>query len=148
MQIYPDFRAFVELLNAHRVEYLIVGAHALAFHGRPRYTNDLDIFVRRSPENLAALLRVLDAFGFGSLKLTEVDFGADSFVQLGVAPVRIDITTSISGLEFEEAWKGRIEGKLGDLPVFFPSIDSYIKNKRASGRPKDLADIDELTSDG
>ena len=148
MQIYPDFRAFVELLNAQRVEYLIIGAHALAFHGRPRYTNDLDVFVRRSPENLSALLRVLDAFGFASPNLTQDDFGPDSFVQLGVAPVRIDLTTSISGLDFEEAWASRIEGELGGLPVLFPSIESYIKNKRASGRPKDLADIDELSGGG
>ena len=130
MQLYPDFHAFIELFNAHEVDYLIIGAHALAFHGRPRYTNDLDIFVRRTPENISAVLRALAAFGFGSLGLTPDDFGPDSFVQLGVAPVRIDITTSISGLDFEEAWAGRVPGLLGDLPVFFPSIDSYIKNTR------------------
>jgi hypothetical protein len=83
MQIYPDFRVFVELLNDNKVDYLIIGAHALAFHGRPRFTNDLDVFVRRSPENLAALLRALEAFGFGSLKLTAEDFGPGVFVQFG-----------------------------------------------------------------
>ena len=81
-KVIQRFRAFVELLSAQKVEYLIIGAHALAFHGRPRYTNDLDVFVRRSPENLSALQRVLDAFGFASLKLTQDDFGPDSFVQL------------------------------------------------------------------
>ncbi len=97
----PRFRAFVELLNANKVEYLIIGAHALAFHGRPRYTNDLDVFVRGSDENLTALLGVLQAFGFGSLNLTAADFGPGLFVQLGVAPVRIDLTASISGLDFD-----------------------------------------------
>ncbi len=84
MQLYPYFRAFVELLNAQKVEFLIIGAHALAFHGRPRYTNDLDIFIRRTPENIAAVLHALQWFGFGSLRLTADDFGPDSFVQLGV----------------------------------------------------------------
>ena len=109
MQIYPDFRAFVELFSANKVEYLIIGAHALASHGRPRYTSDLDVFVRGSDANLAALLLALEAFGFGSLKLTPADFGPDQFVRLGVAPVRIDITATVSGLDFDEAWNDRVK---------------------------------------
>jgi hypothetical protein len=145
MPLHPDWKEFLELLNSNAVDYLIVGAHARAFHGVPRYTGDLDLFVRASPENAARLERALNAFGFASTAVTAADFLIPGqVIQLGVAPYRIDLLTGISGVEFEDAWSDRVAGDLDGVPAAFISVRAFRKNKLAAGRPKDLADLDDL----
>jgi hypothetical protein len=140
-----DFIDFIGLLNTHNVEYMVVGAHALAYHGRPRHTGDLDIWIKPSLENAGKMINVLKDFGFGSLGLTEDDFLKENYVtQLGYPPLRIDILNSISGVNFDDAYKGRILGENDDLYVSFINISDFIANKKASGRPKDLGDIEAL----
>ena len=145
MEVQKDFKELLELFNGHNVEYMIVGAYALAYHGAPRFTGDIDILVHPSPENAQKILSALADFGFGSLNLKIEDFkNPNSVVQLGVPPVRIDIITSITGVDWEEADKGKIEGLYGDVPVCFLGREQYIANKRAVGRKKDLADLESL----
>ena len=123
----------------------MVGAHAVAFHAKPRFTKDFDLFVEASEENAARLLRALDDFGFGSVGLTVADLALPGkVVQLGVAPARIDIATSIDGLTFEEAWAGKVSGTYGSEPVWFIGREDLIRNKIAAGRPQDLADLSWL----
>ena len=142
MQIPEDWRAFIESLNSNGVEYLVVGAVALAYHGFPRYTGDLDILVRSSPENAARLERVLAQFGFASLGLSAADFvNSYKVVQLGRAPNRVDLLPSITGVSFEEAWAAKIQGELGGVQVNFIGLEALIQNKRSTGRPQDRADI-------
>ncbi len=146
MKLQRDLREFVALLNSHDVEYLVVGAHAVAFHGYPRYTGDLDLFVRASSDNAARLRTVLDEFGFSEVA-AEVESAVSTpgmVVQLGHPPNRIDLLTSISAIEFDHAWRGSIHGLLDDLPVRIIALADLIRNKKASGRPKDLADAAEL----
>ena len=145
MDVQPDFRDLLVLLNAHGVEYLIVGAYALAFHGAPRFTGDLDILVRPAPANAERVLAALADFGFGFPNLTASDFqNPNQVVQLGVPPVRIDLITSITGVSWEEAEAHKEPGAFGDLPVNYLGRQQYIANKRARGRKKDLADIEAL----
>jgi len=145
MEVQQDFRDLLALFNAHHVEYIIVGAHALAYHGAPRYTGDMDILVRPHPENAKRIMEALDEFGFGSLGLVAQDFTApDRVTQLGVAPVRIDIVTSITGVSWEEAAAGRVQGSYGDVVVHFLGRQEFILNKRALGRKKDQADLEAL----
>ncbi len=140
-----DFIDFIELLNQHQVEYMIVGAHALAYHGRPRHTGDLDIWIKPSVENAAKIITVLHDFGFGSVGLNEQDFLRENYVtQLGYPPLRIDILNSISGVEFDEAYANKVEGDVEDLRINFINIPEFIRNKEASGRAKDLSDIAAL----
>ncbi len=145
MQLPEDWRAFIESLNSNEVEYLIVGAVALAYHGFPRYTGDLDILVRSSPENARRLEAVLVRFGFGDLGLRAEDF-ADSYkvIQLGVPPNRVDLLTSITGVSFDEAWTGRAEGELGGVRANFIGRQALVLNKKATGRSQDRADLDAL----
>lgn len=145
MEVQKDFRELLELFNEHKVEYLIVGGYALAFHGVPRYTGDIDIFVKPDTENAIRILKALDEFGFGSLDLKEEDFRSpNKVVQLGYPPVRIDIITSISGISWDEAYEERDKGRYGDVPVYYIGLNHYILNKRASGRKKDIADLETL----
>lgn len=145
MPPHPDWKEFLGLLNSSRVEYLIVGAHALGLHGIPRYTRDIDIFVRMEPENAARLEMVMHTFGFASAGITANDFlTPNRIIQLGIDPYRIDLLTTISGVEFEDAWSDRVSGKLDGVPVSFLSVRAFRKNKLAAGRPKDLADLDSL----
>jgi len=145
MEAQKDFRDLFELLNAHKVEYIVVGAYALAFYGVPRYTGDMDIFVRPDSENARRILAALNDFGFGSVGLTTADFEVeDKVVQLGIVPVRIDLVTSITGISWEEAVSERVEGIYGDVPVYYIGRRQFITNKRALGRKKDLADIEAL----
>jgi hypothetical protein len=145
MAVQPDFKELLELFNAHRVEYLIVGGYALAFHGAPRYTGDLDLFINQSSENAARILAALEAFGFGSLNLTTADFTtSDQVVQLGVPPVRIDLLTSITGVTWQEAYENRVLGEYGGVPAGFIGREQFVANKRASGRHRDLADLEAL----
>lgn len=145
MEVQPDFRDLLALFNAHQVEYMIVGGYALAFHGAPRYTGDIDIFVRPTSENARRILTALDEFGFGSLGLTVEDFESpDNVVQLGAPPVRIDLITSITGVSWEDALSDCVDGKYGELPVKYIGLDRFISNKRATGRKKDLSDLEAL----
>ena len=145
MEAQKDFRDLLELLNAHKVEYLIVGAYALAFHGAPRYTGDMDIYVKPDPTNAQRIMAALNDFGFGSVELSASDFEVeDKVVQLGFPPVRVDIVTSITGVSWEEAVSGRIEGTYGDVRVYYIGREQFISNKRVLGRKKDLADLEAL----
>jgi Nucleotidyl transferase of unknown function (DUF2204) len=140
-----DLREFIHLLNTNSVKYVIVGAWAVAFHGRPRYTGDLDIFVGRDDENADKLMGVIEAFGFGHAGIKRQDFlQVDHIIQLGREPNRIDILTGISGVTFDEAWANREPGKIADTAVFVISRDLLIKNKRAANRDKDQGDIELL----
>jgi hypothetical protein len=137
-----DLREFIRLLNTKSVRYVIVGAWALAFHGRPRYTGDVDIFVAREPDNADKLMEVIEAFGFGGTGIERGDFlQVDHVIQLGREPNRIDILTGISGVAFDEAWESREQGSISDAAVFVISRDLLIRNKRATNRDKDLGDI-------
>jgi hypothetical protein len=137
-----DLREFIHLLNTKSVRYVIVGAWAVAFHGRPRYTGDLDVFVARDAQNADRLMEVIEAFGFGQTGITREDFlKADHVIQLGRVPNRIDILTGISGVAFDEAWRTRDQGSISEIAVFFISRDLLIQNKRAANRDKDLSDI-------
>jgi hypothetical protein len=132
-------------LSSRNVKAVIAGGHALAFHAKPRFTKDIDIFVEPSPANAKRLMRALDDFGFGDVGLTEEDFSAaGAIVQLGVAPNRIDLITAIDGVTFDEAWQGRVKGRFGSQEVFYLGKAELIQNKRASGRTQDLADLEWL----
>lgn len=145
MPLHPDWKEFLKLLNSRGVEYVIVGAHALALHGIPRYTRDIDVFVRVAEDNANKLESVLKDFGFASLQVTAQDFLKPGIIlQLGVEPYRIDVITSITGVEFEDAWSNRESGQLDGVPVSFLSVDDLRKNKLAVGRAKDLADVESL----
>lgn len=147
-QIYGDterLQRIAQVFNVHRVEYLIVGGYALAFHGAPRFTGDIDIFVKPESENAKRILAALEEFGFGSINLSQEDFITQgNVVQLGVPPVRIDIMTSLTGVSWQEAQEGKVAGNYGDTLVFFISKDDFIANKKALGRRKDLADLETL----
>lgn len=144
-KLHPDLSAFVALLNARNVEYLIVGARALAFFGVPRMTGDLDFLFSASSENTTRLIGVLEEYGFDSHDLTAEDLQASEMVlQLGYPPNRIDLLNTLTGVSFEEAWRDRQAGELDGIPVSYLSRDHFIANKRALGRPKDLADIDAV----
>lgn len=148
MNLSADLREFIELLNSRGVEYVIVGAHSLAFHGRPRYTGDLDLLVRPSSANAARLSAVLHEFGFGQSGFKESDFTeTGQVIQLGRAPNRIDLLTSISGVATDEALRTKIATQMDGLPVFVLSRNLLIQNKRAIARPQDMADLAELERD-
>ncbi|MSQ48420.1 MAG: hypothetical protein EXR78_08600 [Deltaproteobacteria bacterium] len=137
-----DLREFIHLLNTKSVRYVLVGAWALAFHGRPRYTGDLDLFVACDPDNATKLMEVIEAFGFGNTGITREDFLQENYViQLGQVPNRIDILTGISGVNFEEAWGSREKGSIADVAVFVISRELLIKNKQAANRDKDRGDV-------
>ncbi len=145
MEIPNDFKELLELFNSHEVEYLIVGGYALAFHGAPRVTGDIDLFVRPVRENAERILAALDEFGFGSLDLSLDDFAKPgNIVQLGVPPLRVDIITSVTGVPWDKAEAGAVPGRYGAISVHFIGRDDFIANKRAVGRLKDAADIEAL----
>ncbi len=148
MDVQKDFRELLGLFNDFKVDYVVVGAYALAYHGVPRYTGDLDIFVRPDSENARQILLALNEFGFGEVGLTTDDFvKPDKLVQLGVAPVRVDLMTSLTGVTWKEAVAGRVEGLYGDVVVHYLGKKEFINNKKAIGRKKDLADIETLGED-
>lgn len=145
MHLSKDLKEFVACLNSERVEYLVVGALAVSWHGFPRYSADLDLFVRRSEENAARLVEAIRKFGFGSLGLASTDFLAlERVIQIGAEPNRIDLLTSLTGIEFEDAWVSRMPGEVSGLQVNFIGRDALLLNKRATGRVKDKLDADEL----
>ena len=145
MAIQQDFKELLELFSKHRVEYMIVGGYALAFHGAPRYTGDMDIYVKPDAKNARRIIAALDDFGFRIVGLAISDFEIpDRVIQLGVPPVRIDIITSLTGVTWEEAFSGRQAGKYGDIDVYFIGREHFIANKKALGRKRDLADLELL----
>jgi hypothetical protein len=145
MEIQKDFKELLELLNAHKVEYLVVGGYALAFHGAPRFTGDIDIFIKPESENAKRILIALEEFGFGSMNLSESDFTSPkNVIQLGVPPVRVDIMTSLTGVSWQDAQADKVAGNYGDTLVYFISKKDFIANKMALGRKKDLADLEAL----
>jgi hypothetical protein len=148
MELHSDWSAFLVLLNSNKAKYLVVGAHALAAHGQPRFTGDLDVFIERSPLNARRILKALTEFGFGSVSISASELQAVDFViRLGRPPVGIDILTGISGVTFSTAWKNRKKARLGRVNVPVLGKSDFVRNKRASGRPKDLLDIELLKED-
>jgi hypothetical protein len=145
MILSPDFKEFVQSLNDNGVRYLVVGGYAVALHGHPRYTKDLDIWLWLNQANAAQTVAALDQFGFGSLGLEPDDFLAeDQIVQLGYPPNRIDLLTTLPGVEFDECYIDRIVVDVDGVTVSFIDLESLKKNKQASGRFQDLADLENL----
>ena len=145
MRLSSDLREFLELLNARGVDYLVVGAHSLAFHGRPRYTGDLDVLIFPSDANAKVLVELLTEFGFADSRFTASDFiEGDQIIQLGRPPNRIDLLTSLTGVTNAEAFAGKVLAEIDGVPVFFLGKKQLIQNKRAVARPQDLADLEEL----
>ena len=148
MKTEKDYEEFLELLNKHNVRYCVVGAFALAFHVRPRYTKDIDVLVEPTSDNAKRLLIALDEFGFGSLNLAVEDFSTHgNIIQLGYEPIRIDIITSIKGLEFVDIWESRIQGTYGKQTVNFIDRQNLIRSKKLSNRAQDKADLELLLSE-
>lgn len=145
MIINPDFKEFIQLLNENKVDYLIIGGYALAFHGYPRFTQDIDFWVWADEENAKRITKVLDEFGFTSLDINEHDFlDEDSMIQLGFPPNRIDIINQIDGVNFLEAFSEKKVFEDGEMKINFIGLNQLIQNKKASGRLKDLADVQVL----
>lgn len=145
VELTPDFDEFFGSLTDHGVEFLVVGAYALAFHGVPRYTGDIDIFVRPDAENGKRLLDALTAFGFepGDLKPGDL-VDPSRVIQMGVEPVQIHVMSDISGVSWDDAWNGREIGRCGSRDLPFIGRVEFVRNKRAAGRLKDLADLAAL----
>ena len=141
----PDFSAFIALLNANGVRYLVVGGYAVAFHGHPRYTKDLDVWIEPSLENAERAVRALEQFGFGGAGLKAADLLVpDQIFQLGLPPGRIDLLSNPSGVTFEECFAARVQAEIGGVSVNFIGLEHLKRNKRASGRHQDLADLEHL----
>ena len=148
MKTEKDYEEFLALLNKHKVRYCIIGAFAMAFHARPRYTKDIDILVEASADNAKKILKVLDEFGFGSLNLNVEDLTTEgNIIQLGYEPVRIDIMISIKGLDFSKAWRKRVTGPYGQQTVNYIDRQNLIRLKKISARIQDKADLELLLSD-
>ena len=146
MMLAKDFEDFIKLLNKHQVEYMIVGGYALAFHGKPRYTGDIDIWIGISNTNATKLLRVISDFGLASLGLEKEDFLKEGYItQIGRPPLRIDIMNSIDGVTFIEAFSRKEVVEINGIKMLYIGLSDFIKNKQASGRKKDITDINELT---
>lgn len=145
MPLSKDLREFIELLNANSVEFLVVGGFAVAWHGHPRFTADIDFLIRPTRANAELVVKTLREFGFGGLRVVTDDLcEPDRVVQLGVKPNRIDLITSVAGLSFEDAWDSRVAGTIDSVPVLFIGRDALIRNKEAAARPQDLADAHAL----
>jgi hypothetical protein len=145
MHLDREFSEFIASLQAHDVRFLVVGGYAVALHGHPRYTADLDLWLLVDPQNASRVLAALHDFGFGSLGLTVDDFlHPHRVVQLGYPPLRIDLLTSLDGVDFPDCYARRVEVDLDGLTVPFLALDDLRRNKRASGRPQDRADLAAL----
>lgn len=141
-----DFREFVELLISHEAEYMIVGGYAVGVHGHPRYTGDLDIWLNPTRENAEKVLACVNEFGFASYRLTSKDFMKEgNIVQLGYPPLRIDLLTHIDGVTFNECYENKAQVEIEGLLVNFIGYKDLLKNKKESGRLRDLDDIDNLS---
>ena len=140
-----DFRELLKTFNEHAVKYLIVGGYAVMKYSEPRYTKDLDIWIEASPENARKVFQALKSFGSPLEGLSAADFAQDGFYQMGRPPVRVDILMSVSGIDFQTAWKNKAETDLDGVSACFIGLADLIENKRASGRLQDLADIEKMT---
>jgi hypothetical protein len=141
----PDFKDFLRLLAAHHVEYLLIGGYAVGYHGYPRATADMDLWVARTPENAGKLVSVLSEFGFrDTAGIAEVFLKENQIIRMGVPPMRIELATSISGVSFDECHDERVTDVLDGVDVDIISLTRLKENKRASGRLKDLADLEQL----
>ncbi|MEI6086424.1 MAG: nucleotidyltransferase [Bacteroidota bacterium] len=145
MTLAQDFEDFVKLLNKHQVDYMVVGGYALAFHGKPRHTGDLDIWINNSEENAERLVLAIKEFGLASLGLTKSDFMQDGYVtQIGYPPLRIDILNTIDGVKFEDAYQNKLLVNIDGIQVNYIGLHDFIENKTASGRSQDIADLKEI----
>lgn len=145
MEVAQDFDEFIGCLTAHGVEFVIVGAYALAYHGAPRFTGDLDVLIQPTADNAARLLAALAAFGFPATGLTPAAVADERrMIEMGVPPVQIHVMSTISGVSWSEIWAQRAEGPFGNRMVQYIGREALIRNKRAAARPKDLSDIDAL----
>ena len=141
----PDFKEFLQLLNTHQVEYLLIGGHAVGYYGYPRATADMDVWVAMHPQNAAKMVQVLKEFGFDVPELSANLFlKKDQMVRMGVAPVRLEILTTISGVDFADCYAERIVDVIDGVEVSIISLKHLKLNKKASGRHKDLADLENL----
>jgi hypothetical protein len=148
MALNRDFKEFLKLLNKHAVKYLVVGGYSVAVHGHPRYTKDIDIWILTSEQNASSLIEALKEFGFGSLDLTFDDFKSPGqVVQLGNAPARIDILTSLTGVDFDACWDNRVSVEDEGLVYSVISLKDLRVNKAALGRYQDLADLEQLNGE-
>jgi hypothetical protein len=144
----PDYRDMLSAFTDAGVEYLVIGAYALAAHGHPRATGDLDLWVRPTPDNAERVMTALSAFGAPLTDVSHEDFETpDTVLQIGVSPRRIDILTTIEGVRFDDAWPGRVEIEVEDVPVSVIGREHFIQNKEALGRPQDRADVERLRKD-
>jgi len=143
MDVYPDFEEFLKLLRDNKVEFLVIGGYAVAYHSRPKYTKDIDIWIKNSKTNAVKLIKTLQQFGFNHSKFAVADFLSEfTVVQVGYLPVRIDIMTGLEGLNFKDAYQNRVYGKYGSIEnVPYISYDDLIKNKELTGREYDEQDI-------
>lgn len=140
-----DFKEFIQSLNDNHVHYLVVGGYAVALHGHPRYTKDIDIWIEMNLENATNLVKALEQFGLGSLGLKEEDFLVPGqVVQLGQPPNRIDLLCTVSGVDFVTCYESRVTVEVDNVLVSFIDLDNLRKNKAASGRHQDLADLENL----
>jgi predicted nucleotidyltransferase len=145
MKLSRDFSEFIECLNKSKVRYLVIGGYAVAHHGRPRYTKDIDIWLDISPDNGARIVEALQNFGFAALGLTANDFQEpDTIIQLGYEPQRIDLLTSAAGIDFATAWENQCPVEVDEITIRIIGLEQLLENKAAVGRPQDLADIDAL----
>jgi hypothetical protein len=146
MNIQQDFEELLRLLEEHRVEYLIVGGYAVAFHGFPRFTKDIDIYYNNSPENVGTIRQALLKFGFTSKDLpVNVFQEKGSIITFGIEPVRVDFINDIAGIEFDSAWKHKVRGRYGNVEVNFIGKTDLIKNKMATSRLQDKSDAEKLS---
>jgi len=140
-----DFKEFIQSLNDNGVRYLVIGGYAVAFHGHPRYTKDMDVWVAMDAENAANIVKALEQFGFASLGLQASDFTApDQIIQLGYPPNRIDMITTAPGVDFDACYASRVQEEIDGIQVNFIDLESLKRNKKAVGRHQDLADIESL----
>ena len=145
MVLNQDFKEFIQSLNENEVKYLVIGGYAVAFHGHPRYTKDLDVWVELSEQNANNLVNALDAFGFGSLGLKAADFlEPEQVIQLGYPPNRIDILMTPKGIDFATCYEQRVLVGIDGTTCSFIDLENLLKNKRATGRHQDLADVENL----
>ena len=145
MVLNQDFKEFIQSLNANKVRYLIIGGYAVAFHGQPRYTKDLDVWVEPNLRNAVRLIAALEAFGFGSIDLKPNDFlDPEAVIQLGYPPHRIDLVADLKGVDLSTCYDSRIIDKIDGIPMSFIDLENLKRNKKAVGRYQDLADLENL----
>ena len=146
IQIPSDFKEFLKLLNSQSVEYMLIGGYAVGYYGYPRPTGDMDIWIARNNENVQQLMGVLTDFGFDLSDVSaELFMQPDQIIRMGVPPLRLEIITSISGRDFSDCYPRRIVAEMGDVMVSLIGFDDLIENKKASGRHKDIDDLEKLS---